>query len=109
MLNYEINLYTYWYISGHGKNYVLIFSKTSKKIWKTFLQQEISQVTNPSSPPASVPNTSPSATSQSPVHNRTDEEKAAEAISDDITDEDKAVAEQREEVQKKVSARIFSG
>lgn len=102
MLNYESNWYTYWYISGHGKNYVLIFSKT-------FLQQEISQVTNPSSPPASVPNTSPSATSQSPVHNRTDEEKAAEAISDDITDEDKAVAEQREEVQKKVSARIFSG
>lgn len=72
-------------------------------------QPETSQVTNPSSPPASVPNASPSATSQSPVHNRTDEEKAAEAISDDVTDEDKAEAEQREEVQKKVSARIFSG
>lgn len=74
-----------------------------------FLQPETSQVQNPTSPPASVPNASPSATSQSPVHNRTDEEKAAEAISDDVTDEDKAVAEQREEVQKKVSARIFSG
>lgn len=74
-----------------------------------FLQPETSQVPNPTSPPASVPNASPSATSQSPVHNRTDEEKAAEAISDDVTDEDKAVAEQREEVQKKVSARIFSG
>ncbi|XP_022327050.2 coronin-7-like [Crassostrea virginica] len=63
-----------------------------------------------SNPPSnSIPDTSPQSTNESPVHNRTDEEKAAEAISDDITDEDKAEAEHREEVQKQVSARIFSG
>ena len=64
-------------------------------------------ITNP--PSNSIPDTSPQSTNESPVHNRTDEEKAAEAISDDITDEDKAEAEHREEVQRQVSARIFSG
>ncbi|XP_056010098.1 coronin-7-like isoform X2 [Ostrea edulis] len=56
-----------------------------------------------------IPETNLQAPDQSPVHNRTDEEKAAEVISDDITDEDKVEAEHREDVQKKVSAKIFSG
>lgn len=74
-----------------------------------FLQLEILQVTNFLLLLVSVLNVSFSVISQSLVYNRTDEEKVAEVISDDVIDEDKVEVEQREEVQKKVLVRIFLG
>lgn len=74
-----------------------------------FLQLEILQVKNFLLLLVSVLNVSFSVISQSLVYNRTDEEKVAEVISDDVIDEDKVEVEQREEVQKKVLVRIFLG
>ncbi|XP_062610316.1 coronin-7-like [Saccostrea cucullata] len=83
---------------------------TNQSGGSTKVSNPSNQVETPKKSPTqadNIPKTTPQ--EQSPVHNLTDEEKAADVIGDDITDEDKVEAEHREDVQKKVSAKIFSG